>query len=43
MKDKNNISCKVVLVGDPGVGKTSIIERYINNKYEENQKTIQIC
>ena len=39
MKDKNNISCKVVLVGDPGVGKTSIIERYINNKYEENQKT----
>ena len=39
MKDKNNISCKVVLVGDTGVGKTSIIERYINNKYDENQKT----
>ena len=39
MKDKNNISCKVVLVGDTGVGKTSIIERYINNKYDDNQKT----
>jgi len=39
MKDKDNISCKVVLVGDAGVGKTSIIERYINDKYDENQKT----
>ena len=39
MKDKDNISCKVVLVGDTGVGKTSIIERYINDKYDGNQKT----
>ena len=39
MKDKDNISCKVVLVGDTGVGKTSIIERYINDKYDEGQKT----
>ena len=39
MKDKDNISCKVVLVGDTGVGKTSIIERYINDKYDESQKT----
>ena len=39
MKDKDNISCKVVLVGETGVGKTSIIERYINDKYDENQKT----
>ena len=39
MKDKDNISCKVVLVGDTGVGQTSIIERYINDKYDENQKT----
>ena len=38
-KDKDNISCKIVLVGDTGVGKTSIIERYINNKYDENQKS----
>ena len=39
MKNQDNISCKVVLVGDTGVGKTSIIERYINNRYDENQKT----
>ena len=39
MKEKDNISCKVVLVGDTGVGKTSIIERYINNRYYDNQKT----
>ena len=38
MKNQDNISCKVVLVGDTGVGKTSIIERYINNRYDENLK-----
>ena len=37
----NNITCKVVLVGDTGVGKTCIIERYVNDKYqEENDSTI---
>ena len=36
MSDQDNISCKVVLVGDSGVGKTSIINRYLNNKYNEN-------
>ena len=37
----NNITCKVVLVGDAGVGKTCIIQRYVNNKYkEENESTI---
>ena len=39
MKNQDNISCEVVVVGDTGVGKTSIIERYINNRYDENQKT----
>lgn len=29
----NAISCKVVLVGGSGVGKTSIISRYINNNF----------
>ena len=33
----NSISCKVILVGDSGVGKTSIINRYLN-KYTDNQK-----
>ena len=40
MKD-NNFSCKVVLVGDVGVGKTCIIERYIHGSYNpETESTI---
>ena len=39
--ESKNITCKVVLVGDAGVGKTCIIQRYVNNKYkEENESTI---
>ena len=35
----NNITCKVVLVGDSGVGKTCIIQRYVNNNYSENTES----
>jgi small GTP-binding protein len=31
----NSKLCKTILIGETGVGKTSIIARYINNKYEE--------
>ena len=30
---------KVALIGESGVGKTSIIDRYINNKYVQDQIT----
>ena len=36
MESEDNITCKVVLVGDAGVGKTSIIQRYLSNTYSEN-------
>ena len=29
---------KVIIIGDPGVGKTSLIQRYINQKYTDNYK-----
>ena len=39
---KNFINLKLILVGDVSVGKTSIIGRYIDNKYKENYEcTIQ--
>ena len=38
MSIKDNITCKVVLVGESGVGKTSIINRYINNDFNENEQ-----
>ena len=39
MEGKDNITCKDVLVGDSGVGKTCIIQRYVNNNYNENTES----
>ena len=35
MSSEDNITCKVVLVGETGVGKTSIIQRYLLNSFTE--------
>ena len=41
MEQNDNITCKVVLVGDTGVGKTCIIQRYVNNDYSDtNESTV---
>ena len=37
--DDTEISCKVVLIGNSGVGKTSIINQYITNVFNEEQLT----
>ena len=34
MSNQKN-SCKTILIGESGVGKTCIIVRFINNKYDE--------
>ena len=38
MSDKTP-NCKVVLLGESGVGKTCIISRYVNNTYDEKSET----
>jgi len=39
MSTRRKIMAKLILLGDSGVGKTCIIERYINNSYSNNTKS----
>ena len=34
--DEGSIPCKVILLGESGVGKVGLIARFINNTFEEN-------
>lgn len=37
--DEENTDCKIVLIGESGVGKTSIITRLTKDEFSENQET----
>ena len=39
MSQKQALQCKVVLIGASGVGKTSIISRYISNSFDDTLMT----
>lgn len=36
MMEEDSINLKVILLGDTGVGKTSILNRYIHDQYSQN-------
>lgn len=40
--DKSTRQCKVVMLGDQAVGKSSIINRYIKNEFE-NKHIVSNC
>lgn len=46
INDQFDFLFKLVLTGDSSVGKTNILSRFVNNKFDENQKTtigVEFC
>ena len=39
MEGSDNIKYKVILVGDSGVGKACLIQRYVNDKYSDDTES----
>ena len=39
MEGSDNIIYKVILVGDSGVGKAFLIQRYVNDKYSDDTES----
>lgn len=39
MEGSDNIIYKVILVGDSGVGKACLIQRYVNDKYSDDTES----
>ena len=39
MEGSDNIIYKVILVGDSGVGKACLIQRYVNDKFSEDTES----
>ena len=44
VNNEETVAIKLILLGDPGVGKTSIISRYVNDKFDNNiASSISMC
>ena len=39
MEGSDNILYKVILVGDSGIGKAFLIQRYVNDKYSDDTES----